>query len=146
MVVCTVLIYNLQLKELQPFKMIDQILKDRQPDQKPRFFLHDEMKAWLEDNLDITIIHGVNKSTDFTLSGKLGLYETLTAGHNLQLTVRVAGETISMHGINLPLVDHEQAFKCLANVAENCMVQINQLQAENLELKRRLDFIENPPL
>jgi hypothetical protein len=124
--------------------MIDQILKDHKPGEKPRFFLHDEMKAWLADNLDITIIHSVNKSVDSTLSGKLGLYETLTAGHNLQITVRLAGETISMHGVNLPLVDHEQAFRCLANVAENCMVQINQLQVENLELKRRLDLIENP--
>jgi predicted aldo/keto reductase-like oxidoreductase len=124
--------------------MIDQILKDHKPGEKPRFFLHDEMKAWLGDNLDIQVIHGVNKSADFTLSGKLGLYETLTAGHNLQITVRLAGEIISMHGVNLSLVDHEQAFKCLANVTENCMIQITQLQQENLELKRRIDLIENP--
>ena len=35
--------------------MITDILEDRQKDQAPRFFLHDEMIIWLRDQLRISI-------------------------------------------------------------------------------------------
>jgi hypothetical protein len=124
--------------------MIDQILKDHKPGEKPRFFLHNEMKAWLGDNLDIQVIHGENRSTDYSLQSKLGLNNTLPVGHHLSITLSIDKEPITVRGINLPMTEYEHALRCLANVTENCMKHINQLQLENLELRRRLDLIENP--
>ena len=34
--------------------MISDILEQREKDQKPRFFLHDEMKSWLQDQMQIS--------------------------------------------------------------------------------------------
>lgn len=33
--------------------MIDDMLKERKQGDKPRFFLHEEMKAWLADNINL---------------------------------------------------------------------------------------------
>ena len=35
--------------------MIADILMEREKDQKPRFFLHDEMKAWLADQMQMSL-------------------------------------------------------------------------------------------
>lgn len=126
--------------------MIDQILKDRTPDQKPRFFLHDEVKAWLKDHLDIQVTHGENRSSDFILQGKLGLNSTLPVGFYLSITVYVDKEPVAIRQFNLPMQEYEQGFKCVANVLETCMQKINILEAEKNELKRRIDLLENPNL
>ena len=42
--------------------MIDEILKEDRVGKKPRFFLHDEVKAWLSDNLQPTILVSVQKT------------------------------------------------------------------------------------
>lgn len=122
--------------------MIDQILKDHKPGDKPRFFLHDEMKAWLADNIELRILHSDNQSVDFDLQGKLGLSYTLPVGFGLQFQIKVAGELITSQGVNVSLVQYERAFKCLANVSENCIKAIQKLEAENAELKKRIDLIE----
>jgi hypothetical protein len=36
--------------------MIDEILTEERVGQKPRFFLHDEVKAWLIDNMQTTVL------------------------------------------------------------------------------------------
>jgi hypothetical protein len=40
--------------------MIDEILTEERVGQKPRFFLHDEVKAWLKENMQLSLIcdHG----------------------------------------------------------------------------------------
>lgn len=49
------LILNLMLEEIQNYKnMIQDILTaPREENQKPKFFLHEEMKAWLADNINL---------------------------------------------------------------------------------------------
>lgn len=43
--------------------MIDDMLKERKQGDKPRFFLHEEMKAWLGDNLNIaTTVRSTNEA------------------------------------------------------------------------------------
>lgn len=124
--------------------MIDQILKDRTPDQKPRFFLHDEMKAWLADNLKVTMQASANKSIDYRLQSQLGLYDTLTAAHNVSISIELAGETIEHTHVTLHYDQYEKSMQSLANVAERCVTAIHRLEAENAELKRRIDLLENP--
>lgn len=124
--------------------MIDDILKQHQPGTKPRFFLHDEMKAWLCEHLDLKVSASVNHSIDYNLQTKLGLLDTLPVGHALVIEIELAGETIVKEGVNLRMGEYEQAFKCLANVSEQCMLKITQLEQENQDLKRRIELLENP--
>jgi hypothetical protein len=47
--------------------MIDEILTQERVGQKPRFFLHDEVKAWLVDNLQTTVLTQI-EMTDWVQS------------------------------------------------------------------------------
>lgn len=124
--------------------MIDEVLKQHQPGDKPRFFLHDEMKAWLSDHLNITIEAGNNRSGDYSLQTKLNMHQGLTVGSWIRINVLIDGEPVAVKGINWYMEDHEKAFQTLATVAENCMIHIQKLQAENQELIRRIELLENP--
>jgi hypothetical protein len=125
--------------------MIDQILKDRKPGEKPRFFLHDEMKAWLADNLRITIQAGVNHAYDYTLGQKLKVYSgNFPAGIHINVEASIADELFVSQGSNYSLHEYVESLRSLATVSEECMFRIVDLQRENEELKRRLDLIENP--
>lgn len=125
--------------------MIDQILKDRKPGDPPRFFLHDEMKAWLADNLRITIQAGVNHAYDYTLGQKLKVYSgNFPAGIHINVEASIADELFVSQGSNYSLHEYVESLRSLATVSEECMFRILDLQRENEELKRRLDLIENP--
>ena len=124
--------------------MIDQILKDHKPGEKPRFFLHDEMKAWLGDHLKIDLEAGVNQSANYDLVNKLSLPSALTIGTWVRINVSLDGESIISQGININMLDHEKAFVTLSNVVETCMVKITQLQIANEELTRRIQLLETP--
>lgn len=127
--------------------MIDEILKEHKTGEKPRFFLHDEMKAWLADHLRITIQSGVNHAYDYTLGQKLKVYSgAFPAGINIKVEAYIADELIVSHGSSHSLHEYVESLRSLATVAEECMFRITDLQRENEELKRRLDLIENPPL
>ena len=123
--------------------MIQDVLKQHKPGDKPRFFLHDEMKAWLGDNLNITVTTSPNSSYDHTLATKLGVPH-IVVGHSLVITVYVDNEMIATQGVNIIDPDREQVLKTLANVCEKCMIEINDLTYKVGELRRRLDLIENP--
>lgn len=124
--------------------MIDDILKDRKPGDKPRFFLHDEMKQWLKENLVVSMTTMSARSSDYNLRQKLSLYEDLITGVDIDLDISIAGENIIRTVAPVRMGSHEKAFQTLVNVVENCMVQITQLQAENQELRKRIELIENP--
>jgi hypothetical protein len=47
--------------------MIDEILTQERVGQKPRFFLHDEVKAWLVDNMQTTVLTQI-EMTDWVQS------------------------------------------------------------------------------
>ena len=122
--------------------MIEDVLKQHKPGEKPRFFLHDEMKSWLKDNLDIKVVHGENRSADYTLQSKLGLNNSLPVGHYVHITLSIAEEPIIIQSFNLPLPEYEQSFRCLANVSEKCMIEINRLISEVQILQQRIQELE----
>lgn len=124
--------------------MIEDILKERKPGDKPRFFLHDEMKQWLKENLIVSMKTLSTGSTDYNLRQKLSLYEDLTTGVNIDLDISIAGENIIRIVTPIHMRSHEKAFQTLVNVVETCMVKITQLEAENQELRKRVELIENP--
>lgn len=125
--------------------MIADVLKEHKPGDKPRFFLHDEMKEWLKNHLTISVTHGENRSTDYNLQQKLNLTYSLPIGFNISFTMSLDGEPVAIQEFNLPMHDYERAFKCLANVNERCMLEINNLLHQNYLLQNRIQKLENPP-
>lgn len=118
-------------------------MKDRKEGDKPRFFLHDEMKAWLRDNLRFQITANAMESLDADLKYKLGVND-LSIGHSLHISVLLDGETISFMGYTLDMAGYEKSIKTISNVLTTCMERINQLEYQNQELKRRIELLEQP--
>ena len=122
--------------------MIADVLKDHKPGDKPRFFLHDEMKAWLKDHLDIKITYGENRSFDYEMQGKLALNNTLPVGFYMSITLSLDGELVAIQQFNIPMQEYEKAFKTICNVSETCMIQINRLLSEVQILQQRVQELE----
>lgn len=124
--------------------MIADQLKDRKPGDKPRFFLHDEMKAWLKENMVVTLSSQAMRSSDFALTQKLNLFEQLTTGHHVDLEISIAGETLTRMTTAINMSSYEKAFQTLTHVVETCMIQISNLREENNQLRKRIELIETP--
>ena len=122
--------------------MIEDVLKQHKPGDKPRFFLHDEMKAWLKDHLDVKITHGENRSSDYNLQQKLNLNNTLPVSFYVSITLSLDEEPVAMQQFLLPMQEYERAFQAIANVSENCMIHINRLMSEVQILQQRIQQLE----
>ena len=139
--------------------MIDDVLKERKQNDKPRFFLHEEMKAWLADNMNISVL---TRGTGFKAVGSIAYIDqpafnryretvTLTTGFEISSMATIDGTPIGYSSntyIDLsPIVNvidtlakrvHE-----LETVRSDAVVQLiaNQIvmQDEIVELKKQLD-------
>jgi len=128
--------------------MITEILKERAPDQKPRFFLHDEMIAWLKDNMKIQVNQYATTLGDSQLAEKLGIPHSmgLTDAIHIDMTITVGGSVIATQSTKTSIYEYHKAFRTLANVTETCMVHITNLQNEVTYLKAQLNSYENRPV
>ena len=122
--------------------MIDDILKEHKPGDKPRFFLHDEMKEWLKDHLTLTVTDGESRSSDYNLQQKLNLNDRLPIGFDLSFTLSLDREFIAFRKVHLSMQEYERAFQCVANVNEKCMIEINRLISEVQVLQQRIHELE----
>lgn len=135
--------------------MIDQILKDRTADQKPRFFLHDEMTAWLSDNLEVRTVLTPNHVTDYSVvSGlqKINVYNKLVGGVTTETTVYIGGQPITgKHGSTVSMMahieviyqllqnkdHHEQLIASLANKISFMQTELSACMHEIAQLKQK---------
>jgi hypothetical protein len=90
--------------------MIDQILKEHKTGDKPRFFLHDEIKAWLQDHLYLVIKGGINRSADMETAQKLGLKQGIPAGFYIELAVMLNGDVVTTAARNITMTEIPEAF------------------------------------
>lgn len=139
--------------------MIDDVLKERQEGDKPRFFLHEELKAWLANNMNISVL---TRGTGFKAVGSIAYIDqpafnryretvTLTTGYEVSSMTTIDGTPIGYSSnthIDLsPIINvidvltkrvHE-----LETVRNPDMVQLiaNQMVMQNeiVELKKQLD-------
>lgn len=134
--------------------MIADILKEKTPETKPRFFLHDEMKAWLADNLKLNMRIGHHFSTNYAVINKLqnlGFYNLLPVGLAIETSISIGDEYISTAGTSISMIETEKLTEHFLTVNEKVKVRLDyleaicaDLQATNQELRKRLDLIENP--
>lgn len=123
--------------------MISDVLKDREPASKPRFFLHDEMKAWLTENLKIEINTVKKFASDPNLQTVLNV-PFLSIGQVVNIGVKVDDELIVQQSIDVHMDGYERSLKTITNVVSQCMSRIVYLEEKNNELQRRIDLLENP--
>lgn len=123
--------------------MITDILK--QKTDKPRFFLHDEVKAWLGDNLRVNIRVAPNYSANWDLQNKLqnyGWYNPITVGFAMETTISVNEEIIQMQGSNTLMLENESLTTMMIKRFESYDAHIQHLEATNQMLQRRIETLE----
>lgn len=124
--------------------MIEDTLKERKPGDKPRFFLHDEIKEWLKDHLRIDHVVATVSEVDVTLGAKLNSSGAFTRSITSTITVSLDDDVITESHYVTQVNGIKDSIKPLVNVSEACMIKISQLEAENEHLKRRIELLENP--
>jgi len=127
----------------RPVGSIGDVLKEHKPGQEPRFFLHEEMKMWLKKNLKMAIYITPVSDMSSVLSNKLAIHQ-FTTGANIDVSLSIDDELIMSGNQTVSLYGHKESIEKLSNIAEACMVQINQLLNVNTELRRRIELLENP--
>lgn len=121
----------------------DLLVKEKIQDQKPRFFLHDEVKTWLADNLSIKVNVTANMSTDYRLAN-FGIPQ-IPIMYTITVTSFIDNKPIGDTGyLKIDLYDYQNAFIQLADRLNYCTLATYNLQAENQELKKRIELLENP--
>lgn len=113
--------------------MLGDILKDRKTTDKPRFFLHDEMKMWLKENLKIKIVPTARSEYSSILSSKLGI-AAITFKLDIETNITIDNECLLQEIQSVDLDNTRTALEKLCSIVEACMVHINQMHAQINEL------------
>jgi hypothetical protein len=129
--------------------MIADILKEKTPETKPRFFLHDEVKAWLHDNLEIRIKVLPSYSTNWDMQSKLqnlGFYRPIITSFMLQTNVTIAGETAAYIESDSILASTEDLTALVLAQNQIMKEEFTKLYTENEKLKERIYYLETRPV
>lgn len=138
--------------------MIDEILTQERVGQKPRFFLHDEVKAWLVDNLQTTVLTQI-EMTDWVQSmANMDQPYYNRYLESLQLPTRINvitmttcdGETVGCTKTStFDLSEYAKIIKSSGKRIDELQQNITQLvdnqrvmQQELIELKTELDLLK----
>jgi hypothetical protein len=138
--------------------MIDEILKEDRVGKKPRFFLHDEVKAWLSDNLQINILVPVHETQWVQSVANMDqpyynrYVETVAIPSKLSIISMITcdGQTVgSSHYSEIDLSEYAKVIKASCKridelEANNRQLGENQvvMQNELVELKKELDLLK----
>lgn len=129
--------------------MIQDILTtDRATETKPRFFLHDEVKQWLADNLEIRVKVIPNNMTDYSIIDalqKVNIYNPLAGGITIETSAYISGDPITpVHGSTVPMIAHAEVIYTLLKDKEYKEQLITNMSNQIDQLRRRIDLLENP--
>jgi hypothetical protein len=125
-------------------KGISEILEDRKPGDKPRFFLHDELIAWLKDNLTISTY--VTHSTDYGLGVKFGITQGIPVSMIINTKIMLDDTTISETVSHTPIGGISEAFKSINTVLEKIIYNVAELNKTIVILEEKIKELENKPL
>lgn len=122
--------------------MITEILEKREKDQAPRFFLHDEMKAWLASNLTTIISDQTYDEQYVDTVSNPGTYNAYRHQHRLigkkrfQIGSMIAGQIISSSGIfEIDLTSYRDTVVSLTK-------RVDYLEQNNQDLRNFITQLE----
>lgn len=138
--------------------MIDEILTQERVGQKPRFFLHDEVKTWLVDNLQTTVLTQIETTEWVQSMANMDQPYYNRYLESLQLPTRINvitmttcdGETVGCTKTStFDLSEYAKIIKSSSKRIDELQQNITQLvdnqrvmQQELIELKTELDLLK----
>ena len=121
--------------------MISDILEQREKDQKPRFFLHDEMKSWLQDQMQISICDQIYDQVWVDSVAEAGTpyaYREqikLDGRRRLQITPMIAGMMMPSNSIEIDLSTYRTVIVSLTK-------RVQYLEQSNQDLRTFINNLE----
>ena len=121
--------------------MITDILEDREKDQKPRFFLHDEMKSWLQDQMQISICDQIYDQVWVDSVAEAGTpyaYREqikLDGRRRLQITPMIAGMMLASNSFEIDLSPYRSVIVSLTK-------RVEYLEQSNQDLRTFINNLE----
>ena len=121
--------------------MISDILEQREKDQKPRFFLHDEMKSWLQDQMQISICDQTYDQVwvdSIAEAGTPYAYREqikLDGRRRLQITPMIAGMMMPSNSIEIDLSTYRTVIVSLTK-------RVQYLEQSNQDLRTFINNLE----
>lgn len=113
----------------------DEIKKEYNPEHKPRFFLHDEMKLWLKDNLKLYLINGLGNPVFGNTAQKLNLYHPLRHDFTSIVKITIDDEVLSESTL---YIDNQGTTDAITKLTELLEVTMNK----NAELSAELGLLK----
>ena len=121
--------------------MISDILEQREKDQKPRFFLHDEMKSWLQEQMCINISDQTYDQVWVDSVAEAGTpyaYREqikLDGRRRLQITPMIAGMMMPSNSIEIDLSTYRTVIVSLTK-------RVQYLEQSNQDLRTFINNLE----
>jgi hypothetical protein len=112
------------------------------PDHKPRFFLHDEMKLWLKDNLRLHVINHLGTPAIGNATQKLNLFHPIKCDISSGIDIVIDGESISQHIIYFDNTGVSEALTKLTEYLEIAMLKNAELATEVGTLKLEIEQLK----
>lgn len=124
--------------------MISEILTKKEKDQKPRFFLHDEVKAWLQDKMNVsTIIQGMGYKyvasvayMDQPIYNRYQENVALSTGFKISSVCTIDGEHVGF------LSDSYIDMAPYVNVIDVQSKRIQELEKDTIDLRNFIHQLE----
>lgn len=112
------------------------------PDHKPRFFLHDEMKLWLKDNLKLYLINGLGNPVFGNTAQKLNLYHPLRHDFTSIVKITIDDEVLSESTLYIDNQGTTDAITKLTELLEIAMTKNAELATEVGTLKLEIEQLK----
>lgn len=128
--------------------MISDILEEREKDQAPRFFLHDEMKSWLQNQMSISISDQtydqvwvncvVEAGTPYAYREQI----KLDGRRRLQITPMIAGTMMASNCFEIDLTPYRSTIVSLTKRVEYLEQSDQDLRTFIRQLETRIQKLE----
>lgn len=121
--------------------MISDILEEREKDQAPRFFLHDEMVIWLRDQLRLSVSDYVSEDqwvNSVAEAGTSYAYREqikLTGKKYVHITPTIAGTMMPTNGFEIDLTGYRSVIVSLTK-------RVEYLEQSNQDLRTFINNLE----
>lgn len=123
--------------------MIGEILKEKKPEDKPKFFLHDEVKLWLKDHLRITQSFTPDAMFDYELGTKFQTFSGFIRGLESKISIHIDSELVTETFTTISL-DIYRPLKKLSDHIDLRTSQVIYLENKVRDLEKRIEELEKP--
>lgn len=122
--------YKFIIMDLTSDPTVPLVIEEKNTNNKPKYFLHDETIAWLKDNMEVSILTlPVKFSNHQSEFNKLNVKNSLDV-HGVTISIKIGDQYICSAACNINIESVNSAIASLTRVNENMLIAMNRMQNE----------------